>query len=539
MVNKVSLRIDKTKFLAGVLFLAVGLNVTQSAEPGDTLAALAKRPNIVFLLVDDLGKLDLGCEGSTFYETPHIDRLASRSWRFEQAYSACQVCSPSRVAIQTGKSPTRVPITDYIRPDGGNQPSQWSRNTRLLPAQFELQMPLEEVTLAEALKPLGYTTFFAGKWHLGGEGYLPQDQGYDINVGGDEFGSPPGGYFSPYRNRRLPDGPVGEQLPLRLAEETAKFIRQTASQPAPFYAMLSFYSVHGPIQTTQPLWRKYRDKAEQLGLVGDRPRFVFDRLQEVRQVQDNPLYAGMMESLDDAVGIVLEAIEQSGQSDNTIVVFTSDNGGVSSGDGYSTSALPFRGGKGRQWEGGLRQPMMIHVAGQTRQQYSELPTLGTDLYPTLIELAGGTIKPQTLDGRSLAPVLQGRTLEPMPLYWHYPHYGNQGGEPSSIVRDGPWKLIHYYEDDRDELYNLSEDIGEQHDVLSLHPQVVGELQAKLRSWLREVDARLPTVNPAYDAHKAAQELLQVETVQMPRRELSHQAWYAPDYVPNGGWWQGK
>ncbi len=509
-----------------------------AAEDAATVAQ-GKSPNIVFLLVDDLGKHDLGCEGSTFYETPNIDRLASRAWRFEHAYSACQVCSPSRVALQTGRSPTRVPITDYINPDSGNQPHKWRRNTPLLPAPFELQLPLEEVTLAEALQPLGYTTFFAGKWHLGGAGYLPQDQGYDINVGGDEYGTPPGGYFSPYRNRRLPDGPAGEQLPLRLGRETASFIRQQAAQPDPFYAMLSFYSVHSPIQTTQPLWRKYRDKAEQLGLVADRPRFLFDRLQEVRQVQDNPLYAGMMESLDDAVGLVLEALEQSGQADNTIVVFTSDNGGVSSGDGYATSALPLRGGKGRQWEGGLRQPLMIHLPGQTEPERSDLPTVGTDLFPTLVELAGGSVAPQSLDGRSLAPVLHGEALEPLPLYWHYPHYGNQGGEPSSIVRDGKWKLIHYYEDDRDELYNLEEDVGEQRDVLALQSQVAGELQSKLRSWLREVDARFPTDNPNYDEQAAAEELLQAETVRMPRREVEHRAWYASDFVPNGGWWQER
>ncbi|MCA9183407.1 MAG: sulfatase, partial [Planctomycetales bacterium] len=366
--------------LAGVLRGQQSATVRESGgSPG--------RPNFVFFLVDDMGKYDIVCEGSTFYETPNIDRLASRSCRFDNAYSACQVCSPSRVAIQTGRHPTRIPITDYINPDGANQPERWRHNTRLLPASFELQMPLAERTIAEALKPLGYHNFFAGKWHLGGEGFMPTDQGYDINVGGGKYGHPPNGFFSPYKIETLHDGPHGEQLPLRLAHETADYIRSRADQSAPFFAMLSFYSVHAPIQTTQSLWRKYRDKADQLGLATSGPRFIFDRIQEVRQTQDNPLYAGMMESMDDAVGIVLESLEQSGQAENTVVLFTSDNGGVSSGDGYATAALPLRGGKGRQWEGGIRQPLYIHLPGQTSQTHCDVLTIGTDLFPTLVDLA--------------------------------------------------------------------------------------------------------------------------------------------------------
>lgn len=552
--------------LAGVLRGQQSATVRESGgSPG--------RPNFVFFLVDDMGKYDIVCEGSTFYETPNIDRLASRSCRFDNAYSACQVCSPSRVAIQTGRHPTRIPITDYINPDGANQPERWRHNTRLLPASFELQMPLAERTIAEALKPLGYHNFFAGKWHLGGEGFMPTDQGYDINVGGGKYGHPPNGFFSPYKIETLHDGPHGEQLPLRLAHETADYIRSRADQSAPFFAMLSFYSVHAPIQTTQSLWRKYRDKADQLGLATSGPRFIFDRIQEVRQTQDNPLYAGMMESMDDAVGIVLESLEQSGQAENTVVLFTSDNGGVSSGDGYATAALPLRGGKGRQWEGGIRQPLYIHLPGQTSQTHCDVLTIGTDLFPTLVDLAVGketarlanvarrsavgsqrdlaveseTSPPSeksdpqaiTLDGRSLLPALNGQVMESRPLFWHYPHYGNQGGEPCSIIRDGTWKLIHYYEDGHDELYNLDEDLGEQTDMATTHVEQASRLSTLLTAWLDQTGARFPTPNPRYNSAAAAKSLEQARTVRMPQREVEHAALYDRNFTPQGGWWQDR
>ncbi len=529
--------------LAGALWESQSTLI--AADSGGT----GGRPNFVFFLVDDMGKYDLGCEGSTFYETPNIDGLASRSNRFSNAYSTCQVCSPSRLAIQTGRYPTRVPITDYIDNSGANQPEKWRRNTRLLPASFELQMPLEEKTIAERLKPLGYQNFFAGKWHLGGAGFMPTDQGYDMNVGGGAYGHPPHGYFSPYKINTLPDGPQGEQLPLRLARETSDYIRSRAGQSAPFFAMLSFYSVHSPIQTTQTLWSKYRDKADQLGLAVARPRFIFDRTQEVRQTQDSPLYAGMMESLDDAVGMVLDSLEQSGQADNTVVLFTSDNGGVSSGDGYATAVLPLRGGKGRQWEGGIRQPLYIHLPGQSEQAYCDVPTMATDLLPTILELAGDddsaiaqvetAAENNALDGRSLVPSLNGQAMDSQPLFWHYPHYGNQGGEPCSILRNKNWKLIHYYEDGRDELYNLVEDLGEQTDVASTHPEQVSRLSMLLTAWLERTHARYPTENPHYNAAAAAKSLEQARTDRMPKREAEQAALYNPNFIPAGGWWQDR
>ncbi|MEZ6138255.1 MAG: sulfatase [Pirellulaceae bacterium] len=500
--------------------------------------ATAAQPNIVFILVDDLGKHDLSCEGSTFYETPNIDRIASQAMRFTNGYSACQVCSPSRASIQTGKVPPRVRITDYIAPNGNTQPDKWNRNTRLLPAAYDLQLALEETTLAEALQQLGYSTFFAGKWHLGGEGFSPSEQGYEVNQGGYEYGTPPGGFFSPYRNPKLTDGPPGEQLPLRLGRETAKYIAAQKDSDQPFFAMLSFYSVHAPIQTTQELWHKYRNKAQSMGLIVDRPRFVFDRTQEVRQVQDNPLYAGMMESLDTAVGYVLESLAETKQADNTIVIFTSDNGGVSSGDGYATSCLPMRGGKGRQWEGGIRQPYYIHWPGVTTGSDNDALASGIDFFPTLVEIAGGTTTDSQVDGISLVPALRGTEMSSRPLYWHYPHYGNQGGEPSSIVRDGNWKLIHYYEDGRDELYDLSVDIGEQHDLAAQQPEQVARLKQQLNQWLRDVEARFPTENPQFNTEKNAAALQQAES-RTQNRSREHASFLQPDFTPRGGWWQDK
>ena len=303
--------------------------------------------------------------------------------------------------------------------------------------------------------------------------------------------------------------------------------------------MLSYYSVHGPIQTTASLWKKYQAKAQDLGLVVDRERFVFDRTQEVRQVQDNPLYAGMMEALDTSVGMVIDAIVESGQADNTVIIFTSDNGGVSSGDGYATSALPLRGGKGRQWEGGIRQPFYIHVPQITQGETSTTFASGTDFFPTILELAGDTSSHVDLDGRSLVPTLKGETLPDRQLFWHYPHYGNQGGEPSAILREGDWKLIRYFEDERFELYNLASDLGEQVDLASANPHRVEQMAKTLQAWLNSVNAKLPMSNTNYDAADHAASIRQAKEVRMQNREREHASYLQPEFTPNGGWWQNK
>lgn len=506
------------------------LTALMIALPGALGAA--SRPNFLFVLVDDFGWRDLSNEGSTFYETPNIDRIARSGMKFTQGYATCQVCSPSRASIMTGKFTARHGITEWI---GAAQGTQWKRNTKLLPAHYEHQLALSEVTIAEALREAGYRTFFTGKWHLGNRGFYPEDQGFEFNEGGHERGSPPGGYFSPYHNPKLEDGNVGEQLPLRLAEETVKFIR--AHRDEPFLAYLSFYSVHAPIQTTRALWKKYRDKAAK----NPPPayRFIIDRTTPVRQVQDCPIYAGMIESMDGAVGLVLKTLDDLHLADNTIVIFTSDNGGVSAGDAKATSNLPLRGGKGRQWEGGIREPYYILWPGVTRPGSTcATPVTGADFYPTMLEMAGLPLRPQQhLDGLSLVPLLKAGSIPERPLYWHYPHYSNQGGDPSSIIREGDWKLIYYHEDGHKELYHLPDDIGEQHDLADQQPERAAKLFAKLDAFLKETHARFPARNPNYSEERYQQDRYRLRTRGLPALEKQHADYLKPDYVPRGGWWQ--
>ncbi len=488
------------------------------------LAAESPPRNFVFILADDLGINDMGVEGSTFHETPHIDRLAKNAARFSNGYSTCQVCSPSRASIMLGTYPARNGITDWI---GAATGERWKRNDRVLPAANGTRLPAEAITMAEALKVGGYRTFFAGKWHLGGKGSFPEDNGFDVNIGGHHRGSPPGGYFSPYNNPKMKDGPVGECLPIRLAEETASFLENNGDTP--FFAMLSFYSVHGPIQTKKKLWEKYCAKAKAAGLTPD--RFKFDRTKAVRQVQDNPVYAGMMESMDDAVGIVLNKLKELGLDKNTVIIFTSDNGGVSSGDAFATSCRPLRGGKGRQWEGGIRQPYYISVPGLADDGcFIATPVTGTDFYPTILDLAGLPLRPEEhVDGVSLLPLLQGKAIKERDLFWHYPHYGNQGGEPCAIIRSGDWKLIHYFEDRHNELYQISDDLSEQRDLSAQKPEVTATLATKLQAWLKQTGALIPQQDARFNAVKKKTQLEAARGSQLQGLEKTHERYLAPDY----------
>jgi arylsulfatase A-like enzyme len=460
-----------------------------------TLPVSAARPNIVFFLVDDLGWTDLGCYGSQFYETPNLDLLAKEGMKFTQAYAACPVCSPTRASIMTGKYPQRTGITDYI---GAAQPDKWKRNTRLLPAPYTDRLHHDEITLAEALKDGGYATFFAGKWHLGPEGWWPETQGFDMNLGGIDRGGPYGGkkYFSPYGNPRLPDGPEGEHLPDRLATEAARFIE--AHRTKPFFTYISFYSVHTPLISREDLRQKYEAKRKQLGLEA---QWGVEGERKVRLVQEHAVYAGMVEAMDAAVGKVLDKLRELGLEKNTAVFITSDNGGLSTSEGHPTSNLPLRGGKGWLYEGGVREILIARWPGVTAPgAISDVIVTSPDYFPTVLEITG-VRRPAGVqfDGASFVAALRGEGYSRGPVFWHYPHYGNQGGFPGGAMRDGDWKLIEHYEDGSRELYYLAEDIGETRNLAGAQPERVKEMQQRLQHWRAAVGAKMPVPNGAFRA----------------------------------------
>ncbi len=501
------------------------------------LQSQASRPNVVFILADDLGVHDLGATGSSFYETPNLDGLYSEAFNFTQGYATSRVCSPSRASILTGKFTARHGITDWIGAKSGEDWRTVNRHDLMLPASYNRELPQEEITLAEVFKAAGYTTFFAGKWHLGKEGSYPEDHGFDINVGGWEKGSPSGGYFSPWTNPKLPNLKAGENLSRRLARETSSFIKEHREEP--FFAFLSFYAVHGPIQTSQNRWKKYRDKAVEMGV--DSLGFTMNKKLPIRRNQDNPVYAGLIEQMDEAVGIVMQTLAENGLDNNTIVVFTSDNGGVASGDNFSTSNLPLRGGKGYQWEGGIREPYFIKIPWLEKRTITTAVT-GADFYPTLLDLTDLPLNSeQHRDGLSLKPILEDEnyTLSKRPLIWHYPHYGNQGGDPSSIIREENWKLIHYWEDDHNELYNLDTDPEEKKDLSSINTDIAERLWHELRNWLQEVEAQYPVKDSLYDPEKASLYMHKIKNELLPKLELERSAMYEDDFEPNPSWWDSK
>jgi arylsulfatase A-like enzyme len=497
-----------------------------------------QKPNVLFILADDFGYHDMSSSGSSYYETPNLDRFTGGAMVFTDGYANCQVCSPSRASIMSGRFPARHGITDWIGAKSGEEWRRQNRHNKLLPAEYEHRLDSAFVTLPEAMREAGYLTFFAGKWHLGGKGSWPEDHGFDINKGGWDAGSPRGGYFSPYENPNLEDGAAGENLSMRLASETAEFISKNHpdSTGQPFFAFLSFYAVHGPIQTTREKWEKYREKAAGQGI----PRIGFEMgtFLPIRKVQDNPVYAGLVGQMDDAIGLVLSTLEEMGLDENTIVIFTSDNGGVAAGDAFSTSNLPLRAGKGYQFEGGIREPYLLRVPWMEHKGFEcNVPVSGSDFYPTILELVGEELRPnEHLDGISLVPLLKGESIPDRPLIWHYPHYGNQGGEPSSIIRRGAWKLIHYYEGGREELYKLDDDIGEQHNVLVDHPEVAEVLHDELVTYLVEVGACFPEQDPEYDPEKEAAYLESIVNVKLPKLEKQRMDFLSEDFDPGNMWW---
>ena len=446
---------------------------------------IAKEPNVVVFLVDDLGYMDIGANNpDCFYDTPNIDRLSDSGMRFTDGYAANPVCSPTRYSLMTGKYPTRVQATNFF---------SGKRSGKFNPAPLVDDMAAEEITIAEALKTKGYATFFAGKWHLGhSEELYPQGQGFDINIGGWARGGPYTGkkYFAPFENPQMEvESPEGEHLPARLARDTAEFIEANKGQP--FLAYLSFYSVHTPLQGRPDLVEKYKARAAEIagGEFADEEQVFGDKPRQVRVLQKHAVYAAMVEAMDEAVGTVLDQLEASGVADNTIVVFTSDNGGLSTSEGSPTSNQPLRGGKGWVYEGGIREPWIIRYPGVTEPgSVSEELICSIDLFPTVAAAAGIEID-HLVDGIDLAPALSGGKLDRQSLYWHYPHYSNQGGIPGGAIREGNYKLFERYEDGRVHLYDLKNDIGEQNDLASEKPELVQEMRKRLHQWYKEVDAK--------------------------------------------------
>lgn len=496
------------------------------------------KPNVVFFLVDDLGWTDVGCYGSSFYETPNIDRLASEGMRFTDAYAACHVCSPTRGSIMTGKYPARIGLTDWI-PGRRDFPFQ-----RLMNIPNLQQLPLEEVTLAEALKQHGYITGHFGKWHLGEDKYGPLNQGFDVQVPRNWYkGWPRAGYHAPFKLDGLRDQP-GDYLTDQLTDEALNFIDDNRYQP--FFLYLSHFAVHDPIQGRSDLVEKYRKK---LGEVSDQnsTEFILEgnpdardpltrkRLDEliespshsqyrvlpkrtvkIKQRQDNVEFAAMVESMDDSLGRVIAKLEELELTENTIVIFFADNGGMAAMNvgnpqrrvgrdkldtAFSTSNLPLRGAKGWLYEGGIRVPFIVKWPGKVEGgAVSNELVISNDLYPTILDIAGLPPRPdQTLDGVSLVPSLRGESLERETLYWHFPHYSNHGMQsPGGAIRMGDYKLLEYYENNTVQLFNLKHDIGESKDLTELLPEKVEELRQKLSDWRRSINAEKMLNNPNYD-----------------------------------------
>ncbi len=448
-----------------------------------------RKPNVLFILVDDLGWNDLGCYGSTFYESPNIDKLAASAIKFTDAYAAGTVCSPTRAALMTGKHPARIGITDWI-------PGRGDKGKKLKTPPILHHLPLEEYTIAEDFKDNGYKTFFAGKWHLGDKGFFPDDQGFDINIGGNHTGQPRGGYYSPYKNPQLPDGPKGEYLTDRLTNETIKFIENCKknSKDSAFFAYLSFYAVHAPIQGCKRYIEKFKKKAASLPALTD-SLFVKEHQAYTRSRQDNPKYASMIFAVDENVGRLISKLKELGIYDNTIIIFTSDNGGLSTlnREGAPTSLFPLRAGKGWCYEGGVRIPLIIKpTAGKNKPETIDQPVVSMDLYPTLVDLAN--IKPvpgQYVDGADLVPAMEGKDLKREALFWHYPHYHGSGWTPGAAIKKGNWKLIEFYEYDKSELFNTKTDISEKNNVISDYPQKADSLKALLKQKQKETGAKMP------------------------------------------------
>lgn len=456
-----------------------------------------KKPmNFVFFLVDDMGWADIGANGSTFHETPNIDKLAGSGMRFTNGYAACPVCSPTRASIMTGRHPVRVDITDWIPGQSNN-----NRN-KLLHPEDRNNLAHEEVTIAEELKSHGYQTFFAGKWHLGNEGHWPNNQGFDVNIGGHHKGSPPGGYYAPWTNPALKSKKPGEYLTERLTEESVKFM-EDRDKEKPFLLYLSYYNIHTPIEAYKKRIAHYSEKAKKT-FEGNSPTRP-EHEGATRMRQDNAALASMVAAVDDSVGALLGKLDELKIANDTVVIFFSDNGGLSTLRGPGPGCnLPLRAGKGWLYEGGVREPTIVRAPGVTKPgSVSDEPVVSMDFFPTMLELADLPQRPKLhADGRSIVPELKGGAGESRPLFWHYPHYHGSTWKPGSSIRDGDWKLIAFYHYDTVELYNLAKDPSEKKDLSKANPSKAKELQDKLLAWQKRMKAKMPVPNPNYDPQSA-------------------------------------
>ncbi len=477
------------KLALTALALACALTTSLSAE---------RPPNVIVILVDDLGWMDLSCQGSDFYRTPSIDRLADEGMRFTNAYAACAVCSPTRAAVQTGRYPHRLGVTDWIRSlfQRGNlgtpeaNPTEYvgGKNQKLLCPPNPYWMESEEVIIAEVLKKAGYHTGYIGKWHLGDEPWFPEHQGYEKNKGGCDYGQPPS-YFDPFNNPKhkhetiragihnLPGREKGEYLTHREADEAETMIR--AWKDEPFYLQVSHYAVHTPIQAIPEVAAKYEDS---LG-----------------KTQKNTKYAAMVESVDDSTRQILATLEELGLDDDTIILFTSDNGGLDNKDNPTDNA-PLRSGKGYAYEGGIRVPFLVRWPGKVPAgKVSDTPISSIDIFPTVLE-AAEVAQPEDrpIDGLSLLAHLKSggeKAVDREDLFWHFPHYRHAPG-PYSIIRRGNWKLIKFWEGTH-ELFDLEKDLGETTNLASRMPDKVKELETALLERLEADGAKLPKPNPDY------------------------------------------
>ena len=442
------------------------------------------KPNVVFINVDDLGWVDVGFQGSGYYETPNIDKLAESGMVFTNGYAGAANCAPSRACLMSGQHTPRHGIYTVANSDRGE-----SRERKIIPTPNNEVLPGEVLTMAEMFKMAGYVTGTFGKWHLGDD---PKTQGFDVNVGGSHRGNPgKKGYFSPYKIDHMEDGPAGEYLTDRLADEALSFIR--GNQENPFFVYLPFYAVHTPLIGKNNLVEKYKSKN---GVNG----------------QFNPVYAAMVEAVDDNIGKILTGLRALNLIDNTIIIFTSDNGGIRA----VSSQHPLRGGKGSYYEGGIRVPYIIQWPGKiTPGSTSDHPIVNLDFFPTFREvlgIEGIEIKEKLVDGVSLLPLLEGKKQPERPLYWHFPIYlqaynkeKDDGRDPlfrtrpGSVVRLGDWKLHQYFEDNGLELYNLKDDLGERNNLAEKNPEKTKEMLDLLRRWRDETAAPVPReLNPEYN-----------------------------------------